>query len=73
MRRERNPNAGKFVLPKGYTDVGWQMKGIKATEACRAANHKTREFDNSLFRYRCTDVVTICDECKTVRHTDMSD
>ena len=75
MRLEKNPNAGKFVLPDGYTDLGYQVSSRNNTTvaACRAAEHITREFDNSLYRYRCTDVITLCDECKTIRHTDMSD
>ena len=74
MRAERNPNADKFMQPTGYTNLGWQLMGNDTRlAACRAAGHKTREFDNSLYRYRCTDVVTICDECKHVYHTDMSD
>lgn len=74
MRHERNPNADKFVMPAGYKDLGWQlMPDTPEKVACRAAGHKTREFDNSLYRYRCTNVITICDECKYVHHTDMSD
>lgn len=75
MERERNPNAGKWELPNGYTDIGWQKNFITGSpeKKCLDLGHKRREFDNSLFKYRCTDVVTICDECKIVWHTDMSD
>lgn len=74
MKWNRNPNAGKFVLPEGFKDIGWQLRGNEPELVeCRSKSHKTREFDNSQFQYRCTDVVTICDECKYVYHTDMSD
>ena len=77
MRLQRNPNAGKFVLPEGYEDLGWQLHSGHSSwphiMKCHELKHKKREFDNSLYRYRCTDVVTICDECKHVYHTDMSD
>jgi len=73
--RERNPNYNKFKLPEGYKDLGWQLHSGNSEEVkrCCENKHKTWEFDNSLFRCRCTDVITICDVCKTVRHTDMSD
>lgn len=71
---ERNPNAGQWRLPAGYTDLGWQLpSNMPELVACRDAGHKRREFDNSLYRFRCTDVVSTCDECKNVTHTDMSD
>jgi hypothetical protein len=72
---ERNPNHGKFVRPDGYIDLGWQLYSGNSQEvkACVDAGHNTKEFDNSLHRFRCTDVITICDECKTIHHTDMSD
>lgn len=71
---QRNPNANTFRLPAGYRDLGWQLRGTEPEKvACHEAGHKTHEFDNSLFMHRCTDVITICDECKHVHHTDMSD
>lgn len=74
MAFQRNPNANGFVKPSGYTDLGWQLNSTNENlKICRESNHKTREFDNSLYKYRCTDVITICDECKIVYHTDMSD
>lgn len=72
-RAQPNPTAGKFVKPDGYDDLGWQVWQHPKQIACRDAKHRTHEFDNSLFKFRCTDVVTICDECKYVYHTDMSD
>jgi len=76
QRREpdRNPDhVHQFYIP-GYKDLGWQKNGDEPELiACREAGHKTREHDNSLFRYRATDVITICDECKHLYHTDMSD
>jgi hypothetical protein len=79
MRRrlERNPKAGTFVKPAGYEDIGGQLHpghpSWDRVQACRDAGHPRREFDNSTFRFRCTDVITICDECKYIYHTDMSD
>lgn len=73
MRLERNPNAGKFVLPTGYTDLGWQLCNIPELKECREKGHKRMQFDNSTYRYRCTDVIYICHECKNVYHVDMSD
>jgi hypothetical protein len=70
----KNPNGGTFVLPQGYTDLGWQLSiNHPAVKTCVEAGHKRTKFDNSLYLHRCTDVVTICDSCKTVSHTDMSD
>jgi hypothetical protein len=72
--RERNPNHAKFVLPSGYEDLGWQLSPTHpALGECRERSHTTREFDNSMFKFRCTDVITICDSCKHIYHTDMSD
>lgn len=75
--RTRNPNAGRFQLPEGYEDLGWQLydrhPSWPKVQSCMHAGHKRREFDNSTYKYRCTDVITICDECKHVFHTDMSD
>ena len=63
----------KFSIP-GYRDLGWQLSSNNpALLACLAAGHKTREHDNSLIVCRGTDVITICDECKHLYHTDMSD
>ena len=70
---ERNPNAGRFSLPGGYTDLGWYQYKHEKVVACSEAKHRKREFDNSLYLCRCTDVITICDECKYVYHVDMSD
>lgn len=76
MRLQPNPNANKFVLPEGYRDIGWQMTLENPDYAACVVAHQwkdRREFDNSTFRNRCTDVITICDTCKIVWHTDMSD
>jgi hypothetical protein len=71
---ERNPNANKFRPSEGFRDLGWQLHPDQDdVKKCHEAGHKTREFDNSLFRFRCTDVITICDQCKHYYHTDMSD
>jgi hypothetical protein len=69
-----NPkHVDRFSIP-GYRDLGWQLPAhTPETDACRSAGHKTREVDNSLIVCRGTDVITICDECKHLYHTDMSD
>jgi hypothetical protein len=75
-----NPNAGKFILPTGYLDLGWQITTASSPEKmlCWNLNHsrmtgEIKEFDNSSYMCRCTDVVTICSVCKIAYHTDMSD
>lgn len=78
MRTERNPKHGTFMKPDGYRDLGWQLRKESCPDyaKCVEAGHnrgKWREFDNSLFVCRGTDIITICDECKTIWHTDMSD
>lgn len=72
---QRNPNYNKFILPDGYRDIGWQLtlEGSPDFAKCIKSKHRAREFDNSLFINRCTDVIRICDECKIISHTDMSD
>ena len=74
-RMERNPTANRFVSPAGYIDLGWQVHAGNCDKVakCQELKHKIKEFDNSLYRFRCTDVITICDECKTVYHINMSD
>lgn len=74
MERERNPNANKFITPNTYKDLGYLFSNNnEAIVSCRSQKHHTKEFDNSLYKNRCTDVITICDECKYIYHTDMSD
>lgn len=70
-----NPNANKWVLPDGYKDLGWQLIPENSPEMseCITLRHKKREFDNSRYKNRGTDIITICDECKIVWHIDMSD
>ena len=74
-----NPNANKFILPEGYRDIGWQVNlNNPDKKKCYELGHtmkegEIREFDNSLFKWRCTDVIRICDICKIVDHNDMSD
>lgn len=74
-----NPNANKFVIPDGFRDIGWRV-GLENADKkkCYDAGHSIKdgqifEFDNSLFLYRCTDVVRTCLICEIVDHTDMSD
>ena len=74
MAWQKNPLCGTFSKPSGYDDLGWQLRyDNPALVACRAAKHETRRFDNSLYTHGGTDVITICDECKHIYHTDMSD
>ena len=82
MTLQKNPNSGKFILPQGYKDLGWQRYSGNCIEIanCVSLGHHNfrnenhwREFDNSLYLQRCTDVIKICDTCKIVWHTDMSD
>lgn len=75
MKWTKNPDAGKWKLPEGYKDLGWQLHSGNSEEVriCKELKHKRREFDNSFYLCRCTDVIYICDECKHVYHIDMSD
>ncbi len=75
MSRERNPNAGKFVAPDGYKDLGWQKHRGNSIEIHDALymGYKPRQFDNSTYLNRCTDVIYIIDEAKIFWHIDMSD
>lgn len=75
---EKNPKYNTFKLPDGYRDLGWQLHPGNSPEVknccdLRHNNQHWREFDNSLYIHRCTNVITICDACKIVWHTDMSD
>lgn len=71
----RNPKAGTYIKPSDYIDLGWQLHTGNSVEVkkCHDLSHKRAEFDNSLFLYRCTDVIYICDICKNIYHIDMSD
>jgi hypothetical protein len=72
--RERNPRGNTYRIPAGYNDLGWQLSiHNPQVQECHDSGHKRTEFDNSLFLYRCTDVISICDTCKNIYHTDMSD
>lgn len=74
MRLIPNPNYKRFKIPEGFRDIGWQITlDNQDFKKCFDLKHNRREFDNSMHLYRCTDVITICDECKFVFHTDMSD
>lgn len=78
----KNPEHDKWSLPEGYRDLGWQMHTGNSEEIkkCYEEGHHNyknpkhlREFDNSLFMNRSTDMIYICDECKIVWHVDSSD
>ena len=69
-----NPEYGKLNT-SGYTDLGWQGQPESRNELkhCREQGHKMKEHDNSLYSFRGTDVIYYCEECKILRHVDMSD
>ena len=82
MALQRNPKSGTWVLPAGYRDLGWQLHSGNCQEIanCVKNGHNNRmnekhwrEFDNSLYLHRWSDIIYICDECKIVWHIDMSD
>jgi len=79
MKCPPNPNYNKFVKPDGYKDIGWQVNLDNLDKKkCYESGHNMKdgqitEFDNSLFLWRCTDVIRLCSVCKIVDHTDMSD
>jgi hypothetical protein len=50
-----------------YKDKGWLNSGVKI------CSHPKEEIENSLFRWRGTDVIYICHQCKVFWHVDMSD
>lgn len=71
-----NPDYKKFKAPDGYKDIGWQLTLENSPQEFKdhyAQKHQSREFDNSMYMNRCTDVIRICDTCKMYWHTDMSD
>lgn len=72
---ERNQNHNKFVLPEGYTNLGWQRHSGNCIEIKDALEkgYSIKSFDNSIYKCRCTDVVYIIDEAKIAWHVDMSD
>ena len=82
MALQRNSKHGTWQLPNGYKDLGWQRHSENCEEIANCIklgrhNHKNekhwREFDNSLYQGRATEIIYICDECKIVWHIDMSD
>ncbi len=74
IKTPRNPNHGMFVKPEGYKDLGWQVsRENELLNACVEAGHKRRQFDNSLYLFRGTEHIHICDECKFIYHIDSSD
>ena len=82
MGLQRNPNSGKWKLPTGYKDLGWQVHSGNNEQVANCVklghndfrnNPHWEHFDNSLYLRRSTDRITICNECKIVWHTDMSD
>jgi hypothetical protein len=75
--RIKNCKHGGDMQVDGYEDMGFinggcVQKNIKYIN-CITKDHIIRTYDNSIFLWRATDEVTICDECKIYYHTDMSD
>ena len=75
MIRALNPKGGTYKKPDDYIDLGWQLYtgNSKELKECSDLGHKRTEFDNSTYLLRCTNVISICDICKNICHTDMSD
>ena len=59
-------------IPEDYKDLGWE-NNIQNKDEYQNCKHDKREVNNSTFINRDTDIVTICDECKVLWHTDASD
>lgn len=46
--------------PEGYKDLGWRFNRMDTEiNCCYKLKHKLREFDNSLYLNRCTEVIYI--------------
>jgi hypothetical protein len=73
MSATRNPQAGKWKLPAGYEDLGWQDAGREKIVACREAGHVRTRYENGLYMNRGTDTIYTCDICKNAHHVDSSD
>jgi hypothetical protein len=79
----KNPNSGKWKLPYGYKDLGWQLHCGNSAEIRKCVDlfhhnvfsieYCIEQFDNSLYKNRCTDLICFCDKCKIAWHVDMSD
>jgi hypothetical protein len=72
---QQNPDhVPNFSIP-GYTDLGWQLHWDDSPElkACYESGHKRRVVDNSLYLFRSTNRIHICDECRNYYHIDSSD
>ena len=89
MRFRENPNHGKLyedhelcigddvilVNLKDYKDLGWQLHKDNNEIVAKIFHDKLpiREFDNSFYQNRGTDVIYICDALGVYWHIDMSD
>jgi hypothetical protein len=61
---------------EGYKDHGTNPdfeSNEKLRECIIVQQHQTRSHDNSLFLFRGTDNIYICDVCKHFYHIDSSD
>ena len=76
MNWEDNPNHGKPPIRiQDYRDLGWQLHKGNSEEIlnCHVDHHPTTEFDDSVYKFRGTNIIHICDICKHFWHIDMSD
>lgn len=73
MRDQLNPKRVLNPVPEGCKDLGWFKYDAPEVVACKALGHTIAEHDNSLYLYRCTDVVFSCVTCGWAYHVDMSD
>jgi len=58
-----------------YIDLGWQLHSSTSKELkhCEDQGHQRREYDNSIYCNRGTNIIYICDKCLNFFHIDMSD
>ena len=67
--KDRNVTTDKSKqVAFGYLEEDYPEYG-----KCQRLRHQHREIDNSLYKYRGTDNVVICDICKIYWHYDCSD
>lgn len=68
MSKTINPNHGKLDIQKDYVNLGQCQPFPHDAED----GHVVRQFDNSLYKNRGTDIILICDACKAIAHVDSS-
>lgn len=73
MGRLRNPKHTKYTIPRGYTDLGWQVGRHEKRDVCRELGHKEEHYDNSEWMHTGTEHIYFCRKCKYIYHIDSSD